>query len=320
MALSAPKVRKAAPAEVLSRRPLKKRLRDQRWLFAMLIPGIVWMIIFCYVPMYGIAMAFQDYNILDGVLGSSFVGLENFKILFSDSTFIQSLKTTLLISFLKLISGFPAPILFALFVNEIISTKFKKFVQSATYLPTFLSWVFVVGFTYTFLDVNGPVNNILVAMGVLKEPYLFMADPNWFLVVVIVQELWKGFGWGSIIYLANMASLDPQLYESALMDGCGRFKRMWYITLPMIKPTIAILFIMNVAGILGSNFDQMYTMGNGFVTDVSNVLSVYSYDKGITNGQFSLGTAMGLFGSVVSILMLVVANYSTKKLTGESYF
>jgi len=286
----------------------------------MLIPGIIWMIVFTYIPMYVIVMAFQDYNILDGIFNSPYVGLDNFKILFSDSIFIQAIKNTIYISLLKFISGFPAPILFALFVNEISNLRFKKFIQSATYLPTFLSWVFVVGFTYSFLDKTGPINNLLISLGILKEPFLFLANSGWFLAVVVIQEVWKGFGWGSIIYLATISSIDPQLYESALIDGCGRFKRMWYITLPMLKPTISIMFIMSISGIMGSNFDQMYTMGNGFVTDVSNVLSVYAYDKGITGGQFSLGTAMGLFGSIVSIILLVISNYGTKKLTGESYF
>lgn len=297
-----------------------KRLIQQKWLFVMLIPGIIWMIVFNYVPMYGVVIAFQDYDIIEGIWGSQWVGLQHFRDLFSDDIFIQSLKSTLLISILKFLAGFPAPILFALFVNEILNVRLKRFIQSATYLPTFLSWVFVVGFTYNFLDINGPVNDLLVGLGVLDEPFLFLSSPAWFIAIVVIQEVWKGFGWGSIIYLANISSLDPQYYESAVIDGCGRFKRMWYITLPLIKPTIAILFIMNIAGILGSNFDQMYTMGNAYVIDYSNVLSVYSYDKGVAGGQFSYGTAMGLFGSIVSVILLFVANQSTKKLTGESYF
>ncbi|MGN0492141.1 MAG: ABC transporter permease [Acutalibacteraceae bacterium] len=296
-----------------------KDIKQQKWLLAMLLPGMIWIFIFCFLPMYGVIIAFQDYNIIEGVFGSQWVGLANFKELFSDVVFLQSLKSTVIISLLKFAFSFPAPILFALFLNELKQKRFKKFVQSSTYLPTFLSWVFVVGFTYSFLDVNGPINNALVTMGLIDEPILFLSEPSSFIVIVIIQEVWKGFGYGSIIFLAAISGLDSGVYESATIDGAGRFKQMFHITLPMLKPTIAILFIINIAGVLGSNFDQMYTMGNIFVSDWSNVLSVYSYSIGIVGGQYSLASAMGLFGSVVSVLLLLIANFSVKKLTGESY-
>lgn len=296
-----------------------KEIKQQKWLLTMLIPGMIWIFIFCFLPMYGVIIAFQDYDIIEGVLGSQWIGFANFKELFNDVVFLQSLKSTIIISLLKFAFSFPAPILFALFLNELKQRRFKKFVQSSTYLPTFLSWVFVVGFTYSFLDVNGPVNNALVTMGLIDEPILFLSEPASFIVVVIIQEVWKGFGYGSIIFLAAISGLDSGVYESATIDGAGRFKQMFYITLPMLKPTIAILFIINIAGVLGSNFDQMYTMGNIFVSDWSNVLSVYSYSLGIVGGQYSLASAMGLFGSVVSVLLLLIANFSVKKLTGESY-
>ena len=305
-----------APGE---RRLYLKEIKKQKWLLAMLTPGIVWIIIFCFLPMYGVLIAFQDFDIIAGIWGSSWIAFDNFKELFGDVVFLQSLKSTIVISLLKFAFSFPAPIIFALFLNELKQIRLKKLVQSSTYLPTFLSWVFVVGFTYSFLDVNGPINSALTSIGLLKEPVSFLSKPTAFIVIVIIQEVWKGFGYGSIIFLAAISGLDTGIYESATIDGAGRFKQMFYITLPMLKPTIAILFIINIAGVLGSNFDQMYTMGNVFVSDWSNVLSVYSYSVGIVGGQYSLASAMGLFGSVVSVILLLISNFSVKKLTGESY-
>jgi len=298
-----------------------KKIWAQRYLMILTLPAVLWMIIFNYVPMYGVIIAFKNYEPYIGFLKSPWVGLANFKELFADPTFISALFNTLKISILKLICGFPAPILFAILLNELAFKRAKKLIQTLSYLPYFVSWVFVVGFMYSMLDPRtGVLSVALQNLHIISKETLMMADSKYFLPIVIVSDIWKGLGWNSIIYLAAITGIDGQLYEAATVDGAGRFKRMWHITLPALKPTIVILLILSISGLMNSNFDQLFLMQNSMTQDAANVIGIYSYKMGIVLGRFSYGTTVGLFQSVVSMILLVLANYTSRKLTDESLF
>ncbi|WP_212758616.1 ABC transporter permease [Paenibacillus sinopodophylli] len=298
-----------------------KRLWAQRYLMILTLPAVIWLIIFHYVPMYGIIIAFEEYNPVQGFTFSPWVGLANFKELFIDPSFLDSVVNTFKISFLKLLFGFPAPILLAIMLNELRAQRLKKIVQSLSYLPYFISWVFVVGFMYTLLDPRtGALSGLLQWLGLISQEQLLMGDPKTFTTLVVVSEVWKNIGWNSIIFLAAIASIDPQLYEAATVDGAGRFRKIWHVTLPAIKPTVVILLILNVGGLVNANFDQLFLMKNSMTQDQANVLSIYSYEMGLVLGRFSYGTAVGLFQSVVAFLLMLGANYSSRKITNESLF
>ncbi|CAM4454802.1 sugar ABC transporter permease [Paenibacillus endophyticus] len=304
-----------------ARSPFGKRLWAQRYLMILTLPAVIWLIIFHYVPMYGIIIAFEEYNPVQGFTFSPWVGLVNFKELFIDPSFLDSVANTFKISFLKLLFGFPAPILLAIMLNELRAQRLKKVVQSLSYLPYFISWVFVVGFMYTLLDPRtGALSGLLQWLGLITQDQLLMGDPKTFTTLVVVSEVWKNIGWNSIIFLAAIASIDPQLYEAATVDGAGRFRKIWHVTLPAIKPTVVILLILNVGGLVNANFDQLFLMKNSMTQDQANVLSIYSYEMGLVLGRFSYGTAVGLFQSVVAFLLMLGANYSSRKMTKESLF
>ncbi|MFB9328150.1 ABC transporter permease [Paenibacillus aurantiacus] len=307
--------------QAASGRSFAKRFWLQRYLMLLTLPAVVWMIVFNYIPMYGVVIAFQEYTPFQGFLHSPWIGLANFRELFNDPTFTQSLTNTFKISIAKLVFGFPAPIILALLLNELVYKRFKRIVQSLTYLPHFVSWVLVVGFMYTLLDPDtGVVTRLLEALGMIGPDTMLMGDPKAFLPLVVFTEVWKSIGWNSIIYLAAIAGIDPQLYEAGVMDGANRFQRIWHITLPALKPTIVILLILSIGGLINSNFDQMYLMQNSMTQDAANVLSVYSYEMGLVLGRFSYGTAVGVFQSVVAFILMYAANYGSRKLTKESLF
>ncbi|WP_309120978.1 ABC transporter permease subunit [Paenibacillus sp.] len=308
-------------AAVTNKSRLARLFWSQRYLMILTLPAVLWMIVFNYAPMYGIIIAFQEYNPVQGFAGSPWLGLANFEELFIDPTFLDALGNTFKISIAKLIFGFPAPILLAILLNELRSQKFKRVVQSLSYLPYFISWVFVVGFMYTLLDPRtGALSSLLQTLGLVDAERILMGDPDTFLTLVVVSEIWKNIGWNSIIFLAAIAGIDPQLYEAAVVDGAGRFKRIWHITLPALKPTIVILFILAVGGLVNTNFDQLFLMQNSMTQDEANVLQIYAYDMGIVLGRFSYGTAVGLFQSIVAFALMFTANFTSRKLTGESLF
>ncbi|SFJ85951.1 putative aldouronate transport system permease protein [Paenibacillus sp. UNC496MF] len=300
---------------------LSKRLWLQRYLMLLTLPAVLWMMMFNYVPMYGVIIAFQEYTPFQGFIHSPWLGLGNFRELFADPTFRQSLTNTFTISVAKLAFGFPAPIILSLLLNELVFKRFKRIVQSLTYLPYFVSWVLVVGFMYTLLDPEtGVISKLLVKLHLIGSDVMLMGSAHSFLTLVVVTEIWKNVGWNSIIYLAAIAGIDPQLYEAAVVDGANRFQRVWHITLPALKPTIIILLILSIGGLVNSNFDQMFLMQNSMTQDAANVLAVYSYKTGLVSGRFSYGTAIGLFQSLVAFVLMYVANYSSRKLTKESLF
>lgn len=299
---------------------LWKRIKQQRFLLLMVIPGMIWLFVFCYLPMYGCQIAFQNYRITDTLGTSQWVEFKWFLKFFNDPSFLEIMKNTLGISLLKLVFGFTAPIIFALMLNEIRNVKFKRAVQTLSYLPHFLSWVILGGIMITWLSDTGLINKVLIALGLLDEGISFLAKPEYFWGISVISEIWKELGWGAIIYLAAISGIDPTLYEAAEIDGANRFHKLWYITLPEISGTIAILFILQVGGIMGSNFDQIFVLHNSLNDSASNVIDMFVYKIGIGNGSYSYATAIGLFRSVISLFLLLIANKVTSKLEGSSLF
>ena len=280
--------------------------------YIMLIPGILFFLVFCYGPMYGLVIAFQDFYPLRGISGSDFVGLKHFRELFTNPFFLSVLRNTLIISFYKLLICFPAPIIFCLALNEIKSHGFKKVVQSISYLPHFISWVVVSGIFLEFLSPSrGPINIILKNLGF--EPIFFVADPRYFRAVLVITDMWKSVGWGSIVYLAAITNVDPALYEAAEMDGAGRIKQIIHVTLPAIMPIITVMFIMESGKILNDSFQQVYNFLTPTTYGVGDVISTFVYRMGIQNMQYSFTTAVDLFKNTISFILVVLTNAIARK-------
>ena len=280
----------------------------------MILPTIAFFILFKYVPMYGLIMAFTDFKVNLGIMGSPWAGLSNFEQIFSMATFGRAMRNTLIISLLKLAAGFPMPIILALVLNEVRHLRFKKVVQTVSYLPYFLSWVVLAGvFIQLFSPSTGLVNYILGLFGI--EPIYFMGDKNWFRPMLVVTDVWKNMGWSSIIFLAAIASIEQSMYEAALCDGANRFQRMWHITLPNILPTITVLLILNIGHLLDAGFDQIFNLYNGAVYETSDIIDTYVYRLGIGDMKYSLATAVGLFKNTIGFLLVVGTNFISKKVT-----
>ena len=280
--------------------------------YLMLIPGILFFLVFCYGPMYGLVIAFQDYYPLKGVTGSKMVGLKHFRALFTDPFFLSVLKNTIVISFYKLLVCFPAPILLCLALNEISNYRFKKIAQSVSYLPHFVSWVVVSGIIIEFLSPSrGPINILLQNLGM--EPIFFVAEPNYFRGVLVLSDLWKSVGWGSIVYLAAVTSVDPTLYEAAEMDGAGRIKKIIHVTIPALAPIITVMFIMESGKILNDSFEQVYNFLTPSTYAVGDVISTFVYRMGIQKMQYSFTTAVDLFKNIISFMLVVMTNYIARK-------
>ena len=295
---------------------LIRDLRRDSWLYGLLIIPVAYYIIFSYIPMYGTIIAFKNYRIVDGIWGSAWVGLAQFRRLFNTPDFFNIVRNSLLLNVYTLVFGFPFPIILAILLNEVRSGFYKRLSQSVLYLPHFISWVVLAGiFIQMMSPSTGVVNMVLRAFGI--TPIFFMGSNFWWPIMFVLSGIWKGAGWGSIIYLASISAIDPELYEAARIDGANKFRQIWHITLPGIKPTIAILLILNMGGMLTIGFEQIYNLQNIAVYDVSDVIATYVFRLGVRGGQFSYTTAIGLFQSVVSLILVVTANSITKKL-GEN--
>ncbi len=282
--------------------------------YLMLLPILIYFIIFKYGPMYGIIITFKEFYPLKGIMGSEWVGLEHFKTMFTGLYFWPVFRNTIIISFYKLIWGFPAPILLAIIINEIKAAKFKKVAQTVSYMPHFLSWVIVSGIVIEMLSpTRGPINYFLTLLG--QEPIYFVADPNWFRTVLVASGIWQGVGWGSIIYLAAISGIDPQLYEAASIDGARRIQKITYITLPSLKPVVVIMLIFACGGIIKDNFEQIYNLLNLKVYSVGDVISTYTYEQGLVNLQYSYSTAVGLFKNIISFALVITANSIAKRVS-----
>lgn len=293
------------------------RIWYYRHIYLFLLPAVIWYLVFAYYPMYGVLIAFKDFKYNMGILGSPWVGLKYFQRFISDSSFYDVLRNTLSISFLKLLFGFPAPLILALMMNGITHGRFKRIVQTISYLPHFVSWVVVVTLMQKILSPNvGIVNDIRASMGL--EPLFFMGTPSLFYPLLVVSDIWKGVGWGSIIYLAALTNIDPTLYEAAEIDGAGRWSMLFKITLPCLVPTVGILLIFSLSGILNAGFDQIYLMQSPATLGVSEVLETYVLKTGIQQGQFGYSTAIGLFKSLISMILIVIVNNVSKRVSEVS--
>lgn len=293
-----------------------KRLRldvVREWdLYLMLVPGVLFLLLFKYTPMYGIVIAFKDFNIFDGLSASPWVGLEHFEKLFYSRDFARVFKNTLIISVYKIVFLFPLPILLAILMNEIRNMIFKRGIQTIVYLPHFLSWVIVSGLFLDLLSTNGGlINKLIVGLG--GEPIAFFMNTDVFRSVLISSAGWKEVGWGMIIYLAAIAGIDPQLYEAAKIDGAGRFRQIWHITVPSLVPIIMLMFILRLGNILEAGTEQILVMYNSIVYEVADVIGTYVYRIGLGQQDYSFSTAVGLFDSVIGFFLIITGNYLSRK-------
>ncbi|WP_240041314.1 ABC transporter permease [Paenibacillus ginsengarvi] len=296
---------------------LRKTIKRDKYLYLLILPVVAYYVVFHYVPMYGIIIAFKKFQPLKGILGSAWVGFRYFEDFFSAPYFWRLIKNTLLLSFYSLIWGFPAPILFALLLNEVRHKVFKKLVQTVSYLPHFISIVVIAGMVVSFTGLReGIINHALVLLGF--QPINFMAEPGWFRTIFVGSGIWQGFGWGSIIYLAAIAGIDPQLYEAAEMDGAGRWKRMWHITLPSLIPTIVIMFIMQMGSLMDIGVEKVLLLSNPLTYDTSDVISTFVYRRGVLSQDYSFATAVGLFNNVINLILLVSVNALSRRLSQSS--
>ena len=296
-----------------------KLMLRQRYLYFMSIPFVIWVFVFSYLPLWGWTMAFQNFKPGKSFSHQKWVGLKNFEQLFQDERFYLVLRNTLAMSLMGLIVGFTIPILFAVLLNEVRGRYFKRTVQTISYLPHFVSWVVVAGIVSKMLSTDGgAINNLLVWLHITNEPIQFLAKGNWFWSIVTASDLWKELGWNAIIYLAAIAGIDPELYEASRVDGANRLRQMWHITLPGIRTTISVLLIISIGHLIGIGFEKQFLLGNNLVRDYSEVLDLYALNYGLGMARFSFGTAIGIFNSVVSIILLFLANGVLKRVTKES--
>ena len=294
-------------------------LGKEKWLYIMMIPGILYYLIFRYGPMFGLMMAFQDFNVFLGFFRSPFVGFEHFIRFFSTPVFGMLFRNTLIFGFMNIVFYFPIPIILAIILNEIRVIWYKRFTQTLIYIPHFISWVVVCSITYTFLTVDGGiVNGIIESMG--GTAVRFLTDRNLFRPLIMGQIIWKEAGWGTIIFLAALSSIDPELYAAAEVDGASRWQKLWYITLPGIRSTIIILLILRLGSFLNTGFEQLLLMINALTRSVGEVFDTYVYATGILGGQFSFTAAVGFFKSLVSLILVIGANSLAKKIGEEGIF
>jgi putative aldouronate transport system permease protein len=297
----------------------ERTLGKEKWLYFMMIPGILNYLIFEYGPMFGLVMAFQEYNVALGFWKSPWVGFAHFQRLFSEPTFWMLLSNTLILSVMSIVIGFPAPIILALLLNEIRIQWYKRFTQTLIYVPHFISWVVIYSITYTFFTVDGGVvNGIIEMMG--GTPIRFLTSKEFFRPMIVIQGIWKEGGWGTIVYLAALAAIDPELYEAAEADGANRWQKLWHITLPGIRSTIAVLLILRVGDVLSSGFEQVLLMSNALNRSVAQVFDTYVYMTGILGAQFSYTAAVGMWKSVVALILIVGANRVAKWIGEEGIF
>ena len=297
---------------------MKKRLKREIPFHLMLLLPMLFLAVFSFAPLFGILMAFQDYMPAKGILQSRWVGLENFDFIFSLPSSRQIFANTIIISLGKLAAGIIVPVFFALLLNEIRVIAFKRTVQTIVYLPHFISWVVLANVVSTILGFDGPVNSLIQSMG--HDPILFLGSNVWFRPVIILSDCWKEFGYGSIIYLSALTSIDPGLYESASLDGASRLQKIFYITLPMLVPTIVLMMALNLGNILNAGFDQIFNLYNPLVYETGDIIDTYVYRIGLIDMQYSLATAVGLIKSVIGFVLIMSSNLVSRKLVSRSIF
>ncbi len=312
-------VRPATAQAPRTGKEIARRLRRNMWLYVMVLPGLLYFLIFKYAPMFGLVIAFQNFKPFKGIAGSEWVGFEHFNRLFTEPDFLNILSNTLILFGLNILFFFPVPILLALMLNEVRSNRFKRLFQSLIYLPHFMSWVIIVSIGYVMLTMDGGiVNTIFEELGLSKVNFLL--SPEWFRPTYIIQVIWREAGWGTIIYLAAMAAIDPQQYEAARMDGAGRFRQIWHITLPAVRSVIIVLFILKIGDVLELGFEHVYLLLNSMNREVAEIIDTYVYTAGLKQGKFSYSTAVGLFKSIVGLFMVITANKLSKRFGEEGIY
>ncbi|MHA7963974.1 ABC transporter permease [Paenibacillus sp. CAU 1782] len=308
---------------------LWKRFKRQRLPQSFVLLGILFLLIFSYIPMFGILMAFKDYRITDGVQGiftSEWVGLKYLSEFVNDYRFNDLVRNTLIMSILKIVFAFPIPILFALMLNELKGTIFKRFVQTVSYFPHFISWVVVVGLSFVFFSSEGGiVNTLLLHLNIIDKPLTILTDPNSFWGLAVGSAVWKEAGWWTIIFLAALAGINPALYEAAEIDGAGRLKRIWHITLPGIQGAVVVVLILSIGsllggGLVGSNFEQAFLLGNSVNSDTSEIVQTYAFKMGLAEGRFAFATSIDLVQSVISVFLIFTSNFIAKRISGQGLF
>lgn len=298
---------------------LWNRVMQYKYMYFLALPGIIYFILFKFVPMWGLLIAFTKYNPYTGITGSEWIGFTNFTELFTDSRFFLMLRNTFAINIFGLVFMFPLPILLALMLNEVRHETFKRINQSIVYLPHFLSWVVVASMTFFILSSDvGIVNKLIAESG--HERIALLSNPNYFWGLLTAQNMWKEAGWGTIIFLASMAGVDPQRYEAAVVDGASRWRQIWHITLPAIRPTIIILLILRLGHMADVGFEQVLLMSNPLVNSVAEVFDTYAYSIGILKGQVSVGVTVGMFKGVVGLVLVLASNYLVRKLGHEGIY
>lgn len=292
----------------------KKALKRDKYLWLLVLPGVIWYIIFAYAPMYGLVIAFKNFSPFKGIWASPWVGMKWFKDFFGSHYFWRLMRNTLLINLYGILWGFPAPIIFALLLNELRHEGYKRFSQTVSYLPHFISTVVIVGIVMDFLSPStGVINRIIRALG--GETIHFMTSPEWFRTVYIGSGIWQGIGWNSIIYLAAISGIDTELYEAATIDGASKLKQMWHVTIPGILPTVIILLIMNLGSLLSIGYEKIILMYNPRTYETADVISSYVYRRGIEGAEFSFATAVGLFQNIINFIMIATFNRISKKVS-----
>ncbi|WP_307555713.1 sugar ABC transporter permease [Paenibacillus sp. V4I5] len=291
---------------------LIRRWQRDKWLYLLLLPGVLYFLVFKYIPMWGVVLAFKNYQPFLGFMKSDWVGMEHFRNFFQNPDFVKLLRNTLLLSLYNLIFFFPAPIILALLLNEVRIALYKKAIQTLIYIPHFISMVIVASISYVFLTTEGGVVNGLLQQ-FTGQKINFLADPEWFRPIIILQTIWKECGFGTIIFLAALAGVDAEQYEAAIVDGANRWRQLWHITLPSIKSTIVILLILRMGDVLENGFEQIYLMTNALNREVADVFDTYVYLMGITQGAFSYSTAVGLFKSLVGVFLVFTSNYLARR-------
>lgn len=321
MARSAAAVRSGETGLTGGKKPLSLRMKAfvtdfvRQWeLQSMIFPGVLFMFVFCYIPIFGLTIAFKNYTVIDTLNSAPWVGMNNFRIILSDKYFWDSVVNTLGISFLKLAVGFVIPIILAIMIYELSLGRFKKIVQTISYLPHFLSWIVLGGMLITWFSTTGLFNQLLLGLGLISEPRNILLDQDKYWWIATLSDIWKEAGWGTILYLAIMAKIDPTYYEAAKIDGASRLQQIWHITLPNMKSIISLNLILTISGLLGSNLDQTLVLMNSQNREKAEVINSYVYRMGLAQGDFSYATAVGLGVSIVSVILLVAANKVTSKL------
>ncbi|EOT49341.1 MULTISPECIES: ABC transporter permease [Enterococcus] len=291
-----------------------KEFYSQRQLHWMILPGVAFMIVFNYIPIYGIIIAFKNYTVVDTISSAEWVGLENFKIIMQDSFFWEAVRNTMAISLLKLGLGFFIPIVLAIMIFEMSDGRLKKFIQTVSYIPHFFSWIVLGGMMISWLSTDGFFNQIFMSVGLMDKGVNHLLNPNEYWWIAVLSDLWKEVGWGTILYLAGMSRIDPTFYEAARIDGATKITQIRKITLPLLTPIISLNLILNVSGILGSNLDQTLVLMNTQNQNRSEVINSFVYKMGLVQGDFSYATAVGLGVSIISVILLVITDRVTRKM------